>query len=486
MQNDIVPIVNFSVSADYPLITEYNQRWVVPLKATKNQATDKYEPNYMINCQELAKHIKDNIPYLFVKENARGNKLMYIYSDGYYKMANENEFKGLIKGFIPYSLVKSKDINEIYFDLSTEHIHIDSERLNVEEKYINFNNGLLNVKTFKLEPHSHLVYSTIRIPMDYVPLSECTKGETFEYYIDHLTNGNDKVKNLLLEVCGLVMSNIYGYRTKKAVFMIGKHNSGKTQLKELLTEIIGRDNVCTTDLERLNAQFGTSDIYQKRMGGSNDLGYQPVKEMVIFKQLTGGDSITVEFKGLGGFPYKFRGFLWFNSNTYPKFSGDKDKAMYERILPIICDNVVEIEKRDSELLEKMLKEKQYIVALCLENLKNLIARKYKFDEPEEVITARDNYETENNNLFMFVSTSCLVIQDLDSSARMKIKTFKRHYQTWCENNGYSYRITDKDLKMYLEQKYKTVPVKSNGYWYFNNLKMTEDFLNEYGSFSHND
>ena len=329
------------------------------------------------------------------------------------------------------------------------------------KKYINFKNGLFNIETWELEPHDPSVLSTIRIPIDYKPLEECEVGKTFEYYIDYLTDNNEEVKNLLLEVCGLVISNIFGYRTKKSLFLIGVHDAGKTQLKELITEIIGRENVATTDLARMNAQFGTSDIYQKRLGGSNDLSYQPVKEMAIFKQLTGGDSIQVEFKGNGAFPYKFKGFLWFNSNAYPKFSGDKDKSIYKRIIPISCNRVVPYEQRDSALLDKMLLEKEYVVALSLHHLKNLIARKFRFNEPAVVIESRDVYETENNNLFVFVSESCVVVDDLDTSDRIKVKAFKKYYNFWSESNGYSSRMNDKDLKYYLAQKYNT---KNNKKW----------------------
>ena len=472
-------IIKTPMEMDYALLEEDNKKWVIPIKPIKHQLTGELIPQYMINVQELSRHIKENENYLFVREDARGAKLTYIYDDGYYKLVNESEFKGMIKGFIPYSLVKSKDINEIYFDLCTEHLHVSCEALNADERYINFKNGLFNIESWELEPHRPDVLSTIRIPIDYVPLSECETGTTFEYYLDYLTDNNKEVKDLLLEVCGLVMSNVFGYRTKKSLFLIGVHDAGKTQLKELITEIIGRENVATTDLERMNAQFGTSDIYQKRLGGSNDLGYQPVKEMVIFKQLTGGDSIQVEFKGNGGFPYKFKGFLWFNSNAYPKFSGDKDKALYKRIIPVTCNRVVPYEQRDSSLLDKMLLEKQYVVALCLEHLRDLIDRKFRFNEPQAVIEARDTYETENNNLFLFVSASCSIVDDLDTTTRIKVKNFKKYYAYWCESNGYSSRINDKDLKHYLEQKYNTKLIKSGGYMYFDNLRFTEDFLKEY-------
>ena len=61
---------------------------------------------------------------------------------------------------------------------------------------------------------------------------------------------------------------------------------GKSQIKKLAEHLVGYDNVSSIDLGKLCERFGASAVYQKRLAGCNDMSYQSIKDMSIFKQLT--------------------------------------------------------------------------------------------------------------------------------------------------------------------------------------------------------
>ena len=88
------------------------------------------------------------------------------------------------------------------------------------------------------------------------------------------------------------------------------------------------------------------------------------------------------------------------------FSGKKGKEIYERFLVIPCKHVVEKDKQDPELVEKMLLEKEYIVSLCIENLIDLRKRNYRFVTSKEMDEAMNDYEVINNSLLQFVHEYC--------------------------------------------------------------------------------
>ena len=88
----------------------------------------------------------------------------------------------------------------------------------------------------------------------------------------------------------------HGYKMKQGVFMVGKGDVGKSVLKEFLTELIGPENFSGLDLNQLENQFAKIHIFNKRLGGSNDMSYMSVKELKTFKQATGGDRIYAEYK----------------------------------------------------------------------------------------------------------------------------------------------------------------------------------------------
>ena len=60
----------------------------------------------------------------------------------------------------------------------------------------------------------------------------------FISYLNFLTNNSEDKKTLLLQFIGVCISNIKGYRLKKALFLVGDGNTGKSQLKSLIEKIL--------------------------------------------------------------------------------------------------------------------------------------------------------------------------------------------------------------------------------------------------------
>ena len=234
-----------------------------------------------------------------------------------------DELKGYIKDLIPLGYQKTRDINEVFNLLITDLKFVKIEELNSDENIINFKNGLLDISTGELKEHTPDLYSTIQIPCDFNPSIETPSNKYFDNFINHLTSGNDDIKRLLLQFVGVAISNIKGWRMKKALFMVGAGDVGKSQLKELTYKLLGVNNCSGIDLETLEDRFGTSEIFQKRLIGSNDMSYATVKELKTFKKITGGDTITAEYKGQAHFNFIFNGLVWFCCNELPKFGGDK-------------------------------------------------------------------------------------------------------------------------------------------------------------------
>ena len=410
---------------------------------------DSGKPKYRILPMELSKFIQENVQMLFVRDSAMTETILYTYDGGHYRQISDNELKGCIRQLIPYSMRKTRDVSEVYNDLMDGLEYVNVSDLDSDENIINFENGLLRLDTMELVSHDPKVLSTIQIPCRWNPTAKLPDNSVFERYLSDLTGGDEGTKEILMEAMGLCLSNVYGYRTKKALFLVDKGDSGKTQIKELMAHLLGEENISTADLAVLCKPFGLSNIYQKRLVGSNDMSFQNVEDMMLFKQITGGDMVQVEIKYRSAFPYKFRGFCWFNTNRLPRFGGDKGEHVYNRILPICINNVIPPEKQDPTLLEKMLKEKEGIVVLAIQALKRLIANNYRFIETEAVQKARELYETENNSLFVFVE-DCCERKEVPPKDRLRRSDFNRVYREWCKRNGKK-ALSDRDIRDGLEQ-----------------------------------
>ena len=462
------------------IINETNKKWITCEETTKRDGS--VSRKYKVLPMELADYIKEHLHYIFVKSAASEQPLIYVYTKGYYKFVSDDEMKGFIKNFIPYQLRYSRDINEVLYELKTEMNFVEYEDLNTNEDIINFEDGLYNIKTNELLPHTPEILSTIQIPAKYEEVKNApSDAPVFFDYMMTLCDGDIETLELLMQCLGVAISNIFAYRTKKALFLVGQGNTGKSQLKKLAEDLVGRNNVSNIDLKKVNDKHGTASLYQKRLAGCNDMSYQRIEDMSIFKQLTGGDAIEIDFKFKNSFNYLFKGFLWFNCNKLPRFGGDTGKWVYERIMPVFCNNVIPKEKQDPLLFEKMLEEKNSILSFAIQELQKVVKNNYHFIEPEKMAQQRLMYETENNTLLNFIEECCYVKDDTMPSLRLRRSVFKDAYDKYiklnCNGRG---KIASSDMNNILKTYFNETFVKSNGIWYMKRVLLLPEAREELG------
>jgi P4 family phage/plasmid primase-like protien len=425
----------------------------------------------------LAEHIRKNSYYKFVRNVATDGVLMYWYKNGVYQLINDAELKSYIKGFIPVPLQKMRDINEVHGFLTTDNQFVSHDTMNSDENIINFKNGLLHLDTMKLTSHTPEIFSTIQIPCNWNPNAKPSNDNHFEKYIEHLTTGDREVRSLLLQFMGVAISNIKGWRMKKALFMVGLGDTGKSQLRELTNRLIGVENVSGIDLESLEARFGTSTVFNKRIVGSADMSYATIKELKSFKQLTGGDTISAEFKGRNAFNFKYDGLVWFCCNELPKFGGDRGDWVYNRIMVCECNNPVL--KMDKHLQDKMFTEREYIVTLAIKELQKVIDNDYEFIIPDCMKQATEQYKVDNDSFLQFLDECTTprlngkIYDDCDK------KRFYEVYKAWCDDYNKGYFETKKQVKEKLSAKKLDETVKVNGTHYYKHFTLTLETKTEY-------
>lgn len=407
------------------------------------------KPQYNVSSQLLAQFIRDNAHYFLVKNNANEKTMIYWYEDGVYKNINDDMFKGYIKAYIQDyrpELYRSSIVNEVYKDLITDLNFINQDKLNDNEDLINFTNGLYNIKTKELMKHTPNIMTTIQIPCEWNDTSDIN-APVFLSYIDKLTDNDTGKKSLLLQYMGACISNIKGHRFKKALFIVGDGDTGKSQLKSLIEKMLGKENYTSIDLSELEERFGTSMLYNKRLAGSSDMTFASVRELKQFKKITGGDSIFAEFKGCQGFDYVYSGLLWFCCNRLPKFSGDNGKWVYDRIIVIRCNNVIPKSEQDKYLLDKMYAERESIVRLTINELQLAIDNGYEFVITDEIKKESELYRQTNSTIASFINECCTKRETYNDNCTCK-KMYDV-YVEYCKDNNNGYAKTQKEFKQEL-------------------------------------
>ena len=403
-----------------------------------------------------------------------------------YKLCADEMFKGYIKSFVEDydpELVRMKQINEVFQNIITDTNYISEDKLNSNELVINFENGLLSLtkQSVFLTPHFPEVYSTIQIPCNWSDDPKPTP--VFDSYLDTLTNSDEGVKNLLLQYMGACFSNVKGYRMKKALFLTGDGDTGKSQLKSLVERILGRGNFIGIDLREIESRFGTGAIYGKRLAGSSDMSFMSVTELKAFKKITGGDSLFAEFKGQQGFEYTYGGMLWFCMNRLPKFGGDDGEWVYDRIMVVDCKNVIPKDRQDRTLCDQMYAEREGIIHKAVKAFLKVIKNGWVFDEPEAVTSARKSYIAKNNTVISFFN-ECMRKREGDKIRdNATVGRIYKVYKEWCSENNNGYAKSSREFKeilaRYTGNDIDDFSKRIHGYEYYKFYTLTSEAKKEY-------
>ena len=177
----------------------------------------------------LAKYVKEENNFIFVKDSAKESVCVYLYDEGVYKECSVERFQKTIKDAIEKFAVefsRMSSIREAQQMILADNADscLNKNELNQREEIINFQNGLLTVTCdeIKLVQHTPKFKSTIQIPCEWK--LEDVPTPVFDAYLDTLTNGDKEIQQLLLEFMGVCISNIKGWRMKKSLFLVGEGN----------------------------------------------------------------------------------------------------------------------------------------------------------------------------------------------------------------------------------------------------------------------
>lgn len=447
-----------------------------------------------VNCPLLAEYIKKHVTFRIVRAYDDPSPKIYVYRDGVYEKVTDDDFRGIIGEPVrKYRLeLLTSRLQDETFKLITRdpkiHVYTPDE-VNSDERYINFRNGLLRLSDLVLLPHTPDVFYTIQIACNWRKTEVPTP--VFDRYMHTLCGGDAATIRLLTEFLGCIISNVDGVRFKKSLFLHGDGNTGKSQYKLLAENLVGRNAFASLGLKDLEERFGAYDLFGKRLAGQADLSFMTIGELAVFKTVTGGDNIKGERKHKDPFPFRYHGFLVFCMNRLPRFGGDNGQWVYDRIIPVACDNVVPVAERDPDILPKMLAEAEGICRKAVMAVKDVIAHGYKLYEPERITEGRSQYRCENNSAISFWE-ECMV--PLESETACKRTVSGKHdpvtthrvfeaYRKWCRDNNRGYFVTEKefrdDLCKHLDVTYDRLVVRRSSGMVYRGYTLSADAFNTY-------
>lgn len=338
-------------------------------KSRKRNATRSDDPfsAYSLMQSLLSKVI------LCVKE-----KQLYRYTGTYYEPCSQQQAERLIVDVCRTEIATvgaSRLPKDVYaFLLMEPDISIDEE--NMTERFLAFYNGLLDMSTGNLLPHSPQYFTTYCLNCHLLTPDIPATCPVFECFLNDITGGDRSMATRIWEIIGYCLTpDILG----KVMFVFqGVPNSGKSLLSDLISSFFPPDKVSALDIHALKQQFAMSELEGKAICISADLPNAPLDATSVsnIKKLTGRDVVSADKKYSARKQFKFFGKIIAVTN-YPLLTTRRDDAFQERVVAVPFLYSVAPEKR-VDLLPELLSERSAIAKKALSAYFELRKRHYRF------------------------------------------------------------------------------------------------------------
>jgi len=194
----------------------------------------------------------------------------------------EEDYLDLYKNIQNKNNIKSQLIASLPLFIET----IDSE-------FINCKNGILEIKTGVLNPHTPQYMTLSRNETVYNEGATCPLW--IEKINDIMENDEEKIKNLQM-FGGYCLTKSTKFH--KTLILIGDGRNGKGVIMETLQDIIGLQNTSKLSIRKINDKFALNKLVGKQVNFFDETPSKHFLETDVLRGIVAGGNIGVEKKGV--------------------------------------------------------------------------------------------------------------------------------------------------------------------------------------------
>ena len=378
-----------------------------------------------IRFSNYEREILINHPYL--RKNEIG--IIFQYDKGVYKMLSDQEVSDIVlTGLYEDMLWGYRTKRNVSDKVACLISIIPLLKITDDKGYLaNVKNGILNIYTKELIPHSPDFVSLIQYPVDFDPSAKAPIWD--KCMLEWMSGLEQKEKvRLLQQFCGYCLSSSMLY--DRALFMVGDGGNGKSTFIDTIAMIIGPQATSHIDLESLYGTFGMHGLIGKRLNIIEEVHgnyYQSNK----LKKLISGEQVTIDIKYKPQFTFRPQAKFVFSVNLLPRVD-DTSTATERRIcclqfLNNYRDNP-NYELRSS--IGLLAKELSGILNWMVEGAIDL-SNNHEFVKTEEQTKMLDEYREENSSVEGFLS-KCIVLSEEDEIDTTELY---KEYKRWSITEG---------------------------------------------------
>ncbi len=367
--------------------------------------------------------------------NLRKNEIgiFFNYENGVYKMMSDFDMSNIIFNMLYDDMLWAYRTKRNVAD-KVACLHAITPNLvltNDKGDWFNVKNGLLQLSTGILKPHTPAFVSLVQSPVSYDPAAT---APTWDMAVKAWMKGREAVQKTLLlqQFAGYLLTSSVAHA--KALFLVGDGGNGKSTFADTLSMVIGDESTSRIDLEDLYSTFGLKGLIGKRLNVIEEVGgnyYQSHK----LKKLISGEALTINMKFKDQFKFTPEAKFVFAVNTMPRVD-DSSTATERRM------NVVQFHNnfRDNPNINlrfasgQLAQELPGILNWMLEGYRSL-AKEGRFMDTEEQSITLAEYREENSSVDGFIA-ECLIFEP---EAVQSTSKFYSDYKDYCIKDGRKYK-----------------------------------------------
>ena len=295
------------------------------------------------------------------------------------------------------------------------------------EGLLNCKNGVVDLKSGELLPHSPDYGFKYILPYDYDPEAKC---ERFEEFMNDIMSDDEELVNLLQEYGGYSIAG-GRYKYHKILVLIGEGRNGKGTFMSMLRHIVGEDNYSTVPINAMRNENNRQLMEGKLFNFCDEVEVSDFKRVGDLKNMSGGGKILVKMMYNQPYQIDADSKLILACNEKPTL-GDTTNAIKQRLLMVPFEKSYTKKKGNLNvnLIEELREETAGILNFFIKGYQRLV-KQDGFTEAKAAEKETQDYVTEENYVATWIQEDKkLTVNDLNG--RCTFTTMDVLHNAYCD------------------------------------------------------
>lgn len=384
---------------------------------------------------------------------------VYIYENGHYRVFSPQEIQTFIleKGYIDATASQRKETIQFITALAQK----EYSEINKDYAIIAVKNGMLDLNSATLMPHSPENYNTIYLDWEYK--EDIEYSELIDDFMKQISDGDERKMQFLYEVAGycLLKRSIF----EKFFIFKGTGGTGKSTFANLIMRMVGKRYVSTVKLNQFDQDYYLATMIDKLVNIDFDASdKKTLEDSGRFKSIVCSEPVSVRQIYAAVVEMVSCATVIVNANHMPKIA-DKSDGLYRRMILVEIDK--KIKHPDPKFLEKVTdSDMEYFFYKAVQGIHRVLQRgSFTINTSEEALKLK--FQVNQSNIKKWLQLYQKRIQDV------KLKSMRdlfQEYKTFCLDSN----MNASTISTFADD----LEVETDMFWDFD-VGQREKFLNCY-------